>query len=88
MNQDVSGYIDLFTTDNPEGNRPHMKGFVKLGGQKFEFACWPARSGKPGVYSGTLKLEQQRQQSDAGYRQPMAPPVQDGAWGDDSSIPF
>ena len=42
---------------NPEegGNKPHFKGFITLGGVEYEFATWPAKSGNPGSYSGTVK---------------------------------
>ena len=59
----TEGYIDLFVNDNPEGNRPHMRGYIKLDGVKYEFACWPAKSGKPGVFSGKVQPERQRDQS-------------------------
>lgn len=47
---------------NPEegSNRPHFTGFVTINGVEYEFATWPAKSGKDGVYTGKLKLKQER----------------------------
>ena len=66
MTTESSGFIDIFVNDNPEGNRPHIKGFVKINGEKLEFAAWPARSGKPGVYSGKVQPERPREQAQTG----------------------
>ena len=95
MTTELSGFIDLFQAENPEGNRPHFKGFLKINGQKLEFACWPAKSGKPGVYSGKVTPERQQHQPSAqGYHQPQPyqPPASPAAYhppqaeasGDDS----
>lgn len=81
-----SGFIDLFVVDNPEGNRPHFKGFVKLAdGTRLEFGCWPSKSGKPGVFDGRLKPAQER--APAGHDP--APRYGGHAPADpDDSIPF
>lgn len=77
----MEGFIDLFVQDNTEGKKPHFKGFIKINGERFEFACWPAKSGKRGVYSGKVKPAQERNQ---------APQEQSpgGYLGLDDDIPF
>lgn len=47
--------ITILQQQNPEGNRPHFKGFITLDGKEYEFGAWPSKSGKAGVFSGTLK---------------------------------
>ena len=77
----TDGFIDLFTNDNPEGNRPHQKGYIKLGGVKYEFACWPNKNGKPGVYSGKVKLAQD-DGNRGGTQRSYAQPTADGRGGE------
>lgn len=78
----MEGYIDLFVQDDTSGNKPHFKGFIKINGEKLEFACWPARSGKRGVYSGKVKPEQVREHREEQRPQThQSPPL-------DDEIPF
>ena len=84
---DTTGFIDLFVNDNPEGNRPHFKGFVKINGEKLEFACWPAKSGKPGVYSGKVQPERAKAQASAPQHAATRRPAPNDDL-DDQSIPF
>jgi hypothetical protein len=49
----AEGYITLFQNE-PDGNKPHFKGFIKIDGVDHEFALWPAKEGKKG-YSGKYK---------------------------------
>ena len=74
----TTGFIDLFVQDNPQVNRPHYKGYIKLNGEKLEFAAWPNKNGKPGVFAGKVKPAQDRQSSAP------AQPDSDG----DPEVPF
>lgn len=47
--------ITIFDDPTPQGNRPHKKGFVTVGESEYEFAVWPAKSGKANTYTGALK---------------------------------
>ena len=53
---------------------PVWKGFVTVDGKEYELAMWPARSGKPDAYSGTLKPKQARP-AGGGYAPSYNPPV-------------
>ena len=87
MTTETSGFIDLFQVDRPDGNKPHYKGFIKLNGEKLEFACWPAKSGKPGVYSGKVKPAQERGET-ASYASAGSSGAMPASPVLDDSIPF
>ncbi len=78
------GQVFLFENFDPTENHPRFKGSVMIKGEKLEIALWPAKSGKPGAYSGKVseewkKPEEKRVLPDA------APAVTDDM---DDSIPF
>ena len=44
----MEGFINLFVSDNTEGNKPHYKLLFKIDGVDHEAALWPAKNGKKG----------------------------------------
>ena len=49
----MEGNIALFEVRDKSGNKPHYKGFLKIGGEDHEFAVWPSKSGNG--FSGRYK---------------------------------
>jgi len=49
--------ITLFVNKDatPENKKPYYKGYLTVNGAQQEFACWPAKNGKPDVYTGTWR---------------------------------
>jgi hypothetical protein len=39
-----------------EGNKPTVKGSMKINGQEYEISLWPSKSGKQGSFSGKVQL--------------------------------
>lgn len=78
--------ITVIQNFNPEGAKPHFRGFVKIDGAEYEFAAWPAKSGKPGVFTGKLSPKKStsdsKQQAAQSYQKPISPPDLD------DEIPF
>lgn len=68
------GQAVLFDNE-PEGKKPHRKGSVLIEGQLYDLAFWPAKSGKPGCYSGKASKPQDRKPK----------PAEEGL---DDAIPF
>jgi hypothetical protein len=52
--------IAIFQNDPKTEKQPSFKGFITYKGEELEFAAWPARSGKPGAYTGTIKPKQEK----------------------------
>lgn len=78
MTNDISGFIDLYWADQPEGNRPNGKGWVKIDNVRYEFACWPDKKGRAGLYTGTVKPERAKEQPQHSYAP--TPSADDDAW--------
>ena len=70
-----TGYVTLFV-NQPDGNKPHFKGYIKIDGVDHEFALWPAKDGKKG-FTGKYAPKQDKPVKSA----PPAPP-------EDQTIPF
>jgi len=57
------GQIFIFST-KPEGNKPTVKGKLKINGQEYEIGLWPSKSGKAGSYSGKVSLPFKKKEKD------------------------
>lgn len=69
------GQIFINENDRKTDKHPSLKGKCMIDGVEYEFAAWPAKSGRAGSYSGKIKV-----------RQAAPPPPQDNQMDDE--IPF
>lgn len=59
----MEGFIDLYESTDKTGNKPHYRGFLKINGEKHEFALWPAKEGRKG-FSGKYKPHVEREKTE------------------------
>ena len=67
--------------NEPSGNKPCLKGSFMVDGKEYEIACWPAKSGKKGSYSGKIQPKKSTQPGQEQAPERRESPV-------DSEIPF
>ena len=53
-----------------DGKKPVLKASFMIDGVEFEGACWAAKSGKQGSYSGKVKVKGERQEKQTATNPP------------------